>query len=1252
MAKTLLANRYRILEKLGAGGMGIVWKVYDTVEHRAVAMKQFFRKSATPVTAKTAKAGAASTTAVDSNTSLTVTGPEVRQTLEEADLFATTAAQTKRVKITTATTSEAEVELRFKQEFRTMVKLKHPNTVHVYEFGVLENGDTYITMEIVPGRELRDILKEKQLTIPEVYRILIQTAQVLNFIHSRLLVHRDIKPDNIRITPEGNVKMMDFGLMEQMGLPSTGEISGTPLYLPPEVPKGGAIDGRSDLYSLGIMVYEITTGKLPFMGKTILEIIKKHIEERPLAPRKIRKNIPEALEKVILKLLAKNPDNRYQTTAELINDLIKITGEDEFEETIEQRKSYLSCSELIGREKEMQRLKEFFRLSKKDKGQGIFIAAPAGTGKSRLIQDFQLDVQLDGVPFVQGKCFEQGMLPYQPITEAFKSLLPLTSKKLIDKYGSVLVKVIPELKNKGYQPVEQLEAYAEKARLFESVVGWLKEVAEVQPLVIYIEDLHWADIPSIDLLNVCIQGLRESPIMILCSFRDDEVEDTNRIFQTVKEKLTHEIKLSPLSTVNVNILITKMLGHIKLTPDFTEHLYAFTGGNPFFVIETMRALIEEERLKLKCGRWILPAEVGALELPSSIEATILRRLKLLSPEVSKIAKVAAVVGRNLNLSFLKALSDVEDEELFNALDELIERQFMKTEGKQYTFTHDRVRETLYAQLDEKTCRQIHEKAGTIIERRFSENKQPVINELAYHFSHGLNKPKAVDYLILAGDTGWKIRDYFRATKSWAEALRILEAISYPNKKTVMFHLRDKLLDTSAFTDPAYCAQVSEDQFQELNKLVNVKRVVQLMRIIFKIIDVLPKRIGLKIKERLTKQAPKEKIDKDFGTIILFMVRAHGWGSLAEFFRGNYKRSLELIDQADDYLPDMNGLGYSAVVAGYFPTLVYLGRTKDAIERGKRAFRNMDIAERYVGLTDWFYKYIYGSYFVYLNLPDVELGKNFKLDFPDRGLCYNEKENFLDLVWWYHCGRCQWLSWRGMYKEFQRKSDIVQELSRKLGRPAPLDMWYYCYRAKIEVSLHNYDNALQAVEKVYTLGKQTGSSYIIQQAEMIKAFLKFVQGNKKEGVSQMEHTVRGATESNFISAPEAMGFLAEMYIELDNIEQAQLILNRAEDFSKQKLDETPVVAQATIYLLRSEVMRKKKELEKAKSILNEVLKISEETDNPLLKGSFHQQLAKINMDLTQYNKAKDNLREAEKIFEGLGAENRKREVLELLKTIEA
>ncbi|MCM8823696.1 MAG: protein kinase, partial [Candidatus Omnitrophica bacterium] len=841
MSEELLVNRYRIIKKLGEGGMGRVWQVFDTLENREVALKEFLRKKeeeevSTTLVEKREKGEAT----LDMGMGTLVLDKRIEEskkkslwektivrglnkTLAKQDIGKTIARTkdidktmlkdttktlvgvqtTPRVAIGEAEISEDEEMLRFKQEFRTMVKLKHPNTVEVYDYGVLDNGNRYITMEIVPGKELRDILNERKLTLDEIYRILIQFAQVLNFIHSRLLVHRDIKPENVRVLPDGNIKVMDFGLMEQMGLPSTGEIAGTPLYLPPEAITGGVIDARSDLYSLGCMAYELATGRPPFSADSIMELLRKHVNDKPLPVREVNPDIPQELERVIMKLLDKDPEYRYQSTAELINELIKISGYKEVVETVEQKKSYLNCAELIGRDKEMQFLKEAFEEVRKGKGKSIFIGAPAGTGKSRLVQEFQLYVQLNEVPFVQGKCYEHSMQSYQPLAEALKSLLPLIKKRVLDKYGAVLAKVIPELRSKGYTSPAPLDEMGEKVRLFENVTGWLKEVSEITPIVIYIEDLHWADYPSIELLNASIRELQDCRIMFLASLRDDEVEATSSILHTVEEGVTKMFKLTPLQPNHVDILIKKMLGRSELTEDFVERLFTATGGNPFFISETMRILIEEEQLKLQRGRWILTTDIRELELPTSIESTIIQRLKRLSPEALHILQIASVVGKSVDLLFLKEISKWNEDKLFNFFDELIERQFLQVDNKKYIFTHDRVRETLYNQLEENIRKEIHEKVGKLIEKRVTVDKKELIFELAYHFSCGLNKNKAVNYLLQAANVYRQTGDIFGVTNSLKKVLKLLEDIEYPNKRSLLFHVRDQLIQVSYVTETKF-----------------------------------------------------------------------------------------------------------------------------------------------------------------------------------------------------------------------------------------------------------------------------------------------------------------------------------------------------------------------------------------------------------------------------------------------------------------
>jgi len=1215
MVENLLANRYKIIEKIGAGGMGIVWRVYDTVEQREVALKQFYKKEQT----------------------------EESKIQKGTALETTPTRQSKEVSLSIISTESTEAALRFKQEFRTMVKLKHPNTVNVFDYGVLENGDDYITMEFVPGKELSDILKERQLDFEEIYRILIQTTQVLNFIHSRLLVHRDIKPANIRITPEGNVKLMDFGLMDPMGLPSSGEITGTAIYLPPEVAQGGIIDARSDLYSLGVMAYELVTGQPPFVGEKTLDIIKHHIEKAPIPPRQIREDTLEELEEIILKLLAKNQNERYQTTAELINDLVQVTGEKIAIETFEQRKSYLNCSELIGREKEMQKLKDTFNLAKKHKGQSIFVAAPSGIGKTRLIQEFKLKVQLAEVPFMEGGCFEQGMASYQPLANAFRPLLPLTKKEVLDKYGSVLVKLMPELKRKGYVPAPELEEVGEKVRLFEQVTAWLKEVSKITPIVICIEDLHWSDFATLELLNSCIRELQDYPIMILGAFRDDEVEPNSIIFQTVEEGITQQIKLSTLNKDNVQSLIKGMLGRIELTEDFTGPVYTATAGNPFFVSETMRVLIEEEQLQLERGRWILPVDISTLELPTSIEATILRRLKLLSPEALELARVIAVVGRGLDLSFLKELSGLEDEELFDILDELIERQFMEAEEKHYSFTHDRVRETLYGQLTEKEKQKFHEQTGVILEQRHAENPDEIARELGYHFSRGLDKQKAVKYLLTAGEQAFAAGSFVDAYKILSQGVNILDTIEYPNKDNLLIEYRDRIIESSYSSNPHLCLEICRKQVDDLlysKKYGNIEKAVKIINIIFKIVNwVLPVRVADRIRIKLTAQSKAGtshfgahiEVKSDIGALVTLTARAMGYRVVALSFLGRVEECFKEIESFFRFFPDRDGPSFFAITLGsimaYFFT-GYCARYSAELKHGSEVQeRTKFIWEKLNRRVDWFSYALLDAHTV--NLA-TWTGKKFDEQDVKKALAICEQWNLIDVKFWVYMSVARWYTLSGNNKQYHETLEKLMETSKNMGRPATSELWGYEYMIRFAIDQHDFVTAEKWNSKLYYTASELNNYFVINWSKIFSASLLFNKGEIEKAISILEEAIEICRERKFAIIVEALYRLGEIYLEIDKTSEAEEILKdtlkKNASFEIEHLFWTARICRAL-----GQVYKKKKELEKAKECFEKSLSITEKEGYGLEEGKTYLSICELCMDLTQYSSAKQALENAKRKF---------------------
>lgn len=1193
-----------MIDKISEGGMGKVWRVYDTVEKREVALKQVYKKknSATFI-------------------------------------------------------SQKEVSLRFKQEFRTMVKLKHPNTVDVFDYGVLENGDEYLTMEIVPGQELRDILKERQLDFAEIYRILIHTCQVLNFIHSRLLVHRDIKPANIRITPEGNIKLMDFGLMDQMGLPSRGEITGTVLYLPPEVAKGGVIDARSDLYSLGVMAYELVTGRPPFVGEKALEIISQHIQASPIPPRQIREDTPQVLEDIMLRLLAKDQDDRYQTTAELIYDLVQVSGEKIAIETFEQRKSYLNCSELIGREREMQKLKDAFTLTRQGKGQGIFIAAPAGVGKTRLIQEFKLKVQLAEIPFMQGECFQQGMTSYQPLADAFKPLLPLTKKDILDKYGSVLVKLIPELSKEGYQPAPKLDEVGEKVRLFEQVAGWLKEVSKVTHIVICIENLHWSDFGTLELLNACIRELQDYPIMIVGTFRDDEVEPTSIIFQTVEEEITQLLKLSTLNQDNVQSLIKGMLGRIELTEDFTDCIYTATGGNAFFVSEVMRVLIEEEQLQLERGRWILPVDMSTLELPTSVESTILRRLKLFSLETLNLARIAAVAGRSLDLSLLKALSRLEDEKLFEALDELIERQFMKTEDRRYIFAHDCVHETLYNQLEEEKRKELHEKAGTILEEQYySREGNVAVGQLGYHFSRGLNQQKAAKYLLMAGYQAYdKVTGDIEGADYFIKAVNFIEKIDYPDKEEILIELMSKIGDAYLYSKPEVAIENLEKAVLLLHNLGNISKILKAIKIFFEIINHLPKCICQNIKNRLNQPSSKtSKLKGDHLRIIAKIIEDQSLLSFGYCLVGEYDKSLSLSEKTLGYVPDPKSVIKAVVRVGQLPALGqtgdiigYIEASSEACDLFEKNERNFKYYGPQIERELWSF---YGQACMLINLQIVFLGKKPDEKYLKRGFSIAEGKNRPDLELMMHLIRLARLAICGVHEGFSELLNKMYDILKQYGRPVwselPINIWkdfFYLQRGE-------FDMSIDLSRKLISIAMKYKEVFYNIFAQIILGLSYFGKGRHQEAIRQLESTVELCRKYRSEKLVTALYSLGEVYLEIDKVEKAIPLIQEAHQICRSEKSFIEYYQIHTFRLL-GRVAMERKNFEKAKEYLEQSLAIARECENPIQEGQTLFQLGRLHIKLTQHKLAKEMVQRAMDKFSSINNTYQMSKGQKLLKDIE-
>ena len=368
----LIDNRYDVLEKLGAGGIGKVYRVYDKVRNKELALKLFFSQS-------------------------------------EENL------------------------LNLKREFLIMTKLRHPNIVEVYDFILNKKNVSYFTMEYIDGTDFvkatgnlptMQATGRKKDKYSYLYFLIIQVCQALERMHSQGVVHCDIKPSNILIANNKTAKLLDFGMAQPVDISTPGGMRGTVEYMAPEIIRGNYIDRRADLYSLGVLLYEAVTHKLPFVGETAFSVLKQHLEMEPIPPSKYVKGIPQDLTRIILKLLTKYPYNRYQSAGDVISDISHITGEkvvpDFRQASLDTQKEWLLNGSFVGREKELARLNN---LLTENKGVVISITGDFGIGKTRLMEEFRIQAQLNGFGFLMGVCNKEEKGAYEPVIEILNKLV-------------------------------------------------------------------------------------------------------------------------------------------------------------------------------------------------------------------------------------------------------------------------------------------------------------------------------------------------------------------------------------------------------------------------------------------------------------------------------------------------------------------------------------------------------------------------------------------------------------------------------------------------------------------------------------------------------------------------------------------------------------------------------------------------------------------------------------------------------------
>ncbi|MDQ3141483.1 MAG: AAA family ATPase [Bacteroidota bacterium] len=702
-----------------------------------------------------------------------------------------------------------------KNDFELTNKQIIPGTLKPYEMVRTKTG-FMIYKEYFNGIPLEKFLQNREFGIPLFLQLAIRLTSLLKEIHNKKTIVKEFIIENILISPENlEMKICSLGSAtllsrERPKYSSDFILYGSLWHVAPEQTGriGRTVDYRTDFYSLGVIFYQILCGRKPFNYSDSIELIHAHIAKNPIEPKIFNENIPAQLSDLVMKLMAKNAEDRYQSEDGILEDLETCVHEWQHNGNIgafvlgqRDNSSIYSLSEkLYGRENEMELIQKTWKRIQQNRVELFLVTGYSGIGKTRLINEIRKPVLETNGYFISGK-FDQlnKENPYSAFGMAFNNLIQILLSEPEDKIenwkqklhtslgddAALLIEVIPELGRLIETHIEVIELgpIEGKKRFLNAFIQFLHTFENKErPLVIFIDDLQWADSGSLELINaICNSQLNQ--ILLVGAYRNNEVDESHPLSVTLKvlEKEAagriNSITLNELSSKDVNDLVSDTL-HLnpKTTEDLTSLIMKKTRGNPFFIKQFMEKLIEERHIYYdsNVSSWIWNlSKISSLELTDYVVDLILIKLKKLSDPAQEIISLAACIGNTFELETLSTISKKSNSELAELLSETITAEFLYPVGQwvkyhhdeifktlnvqaksninyRFQFQHDRIQQAAYAIIPEADIKRTHLKIGqTLMTKMTNEEFDDNIFDILGHINIGrelINSKKELDEL--------------------------------------------------------------------------------------------------------------------------------------------------------------------------------------------------------------------------------------------------------------------------------------------------------------------------------------------------------------------------------------------------------------------------------------------------------------------------------------------------------------------------
>jgi len=636
---------YEILSQLGSGGMGEVYRAHDPRLGRDIALKV------------------------------------IRRALVAADA------------------SQEDALERLLREATLASALNHPNIVTIHETGVVD-CDRYIAMEFVEGQTLRE-LGAGGLPLDRAIHVARQIAEALAVAHAAQIVHRDIKPDNVMVRPDGYIKLLDFGLAKlhhaTVGAASgvtgiatePGLIIGTIGYMSPEQARGEAVAPEADIFAFGVMLYELVTGRHPFMAASKLGTLHALMWETPEPPSLVNPDVARALDQLILEMLQKDP--RLRPGAGEVLYRLGLADDSTIATVLSSvrvsQRGPRASRAIVGRDLEMDALLHEYERAARGQGRLVVLSAEAGVGKTTILDAFVklLDDRREAVRIGRGRCSERlaGSEAYLPVLEVLDSL------QQSEQHGS-LTRLLRALAPSWYvqimTPAENDSSAARLAadtalgsqeRLKREIATLLDEVTRMHTVVLCFDDMHWADPSTTDLLAYLARRIEEMRLLILVTCRPSDLAQARHPFLPVKLDLIargvcREITPGPLDEAAIGRYLSLQFADHSFPRGFASVLHQRTEGHPLFVVDLIRDLRRRQVLRQQDGRWILAEDLASLEkaMPESVRSLVQRKIDALDDGDRRLLGAASVQGIDFDSAVIAGVLDRPQDDVEDALERL------------------------------------------------------------------------------------------------------------------------------------------------------------------------------------------------------------------------------------------------------------------------------------------------------------------------------------------------------------------------------------------------------------------------------------------------------------------------------------------------------------------------------------------------------------------------------------------------------